>query len=1510
MLGKTTLRMARRAKLIASLVCACRFLGAVGHAATFTWAGSASTDWFNAGNWTPQGIPAPTDTVNFASGTITFTALVALGGQFNWSGGTLGGNPLTITRNGALNISGGSTKYLVTALTNSGTVTWSGSGNLEVDYSSANNQFGLIENTPAGTWNIQNSARLYNTAPNSAYFRNAGIVQKSADTSTTTISIPFYNSGSVSVVQGTFQLTAGGTIENSWSAATGAAINLNAGSFTYNTAPVVTGAGLIELTGGSITLIDDSIPNLQLRGGTISLGSSFQAGGQITNLVVLGGTLTGNNSVQGTFTSAANLPGSLQILSGSVVNWMGGSMQGPVNVSSGGALLISSNNTKYLWGALTNAGTVAWTGTGGLEVDYSTANNQLGTIENLAGALWDIHNSTRLYNNAPNGAYFHNAGTLQKSSDSGTTTISVPVNNSGTLSASQGILLLSGGGNLGGRINAAGGATINLNGGTWTYSIPPSIPGAGLVELTAGTLTLADDVIPKLQLMGGVIGLSTGFQGGAVTNLTLQGGTLLGNLTVKGVLNTGANLPGNLILLSGAAVTWTAGSIQGPVTIASGASLILSGSSQKYLWGALTNAGTVTWAGNGNLEVDYASANNQFGLIENLPGGSWDIQGSARMYNSAPNSAYFRNAGTVQKSADTGLTTISIPFYNSGGVSAFQGTLLFNGGGTIEGSWNAASSAILNLNGGPFTYTAPPTIMGPGLVEMTGGSLTLANDIIPNLQLGGGIITLGSNFQGGQISNLMILGGTLLGNAVVSGSFVTGANLPGNLTLLSGAVVNWIGGSIQGSVNIAQGSSMIISSNSTKYLWGPLTNAGTVSWAGNGGLEVDYSSANAQFGVIENLAGGLWDIQGSSRLYNSAPNGAYFHNAGTVQKSADPGMATISIPFSNLGTTKALMGTLAFNGGISLTGGTLVNGLGDQSSYGQFSLSGSNALSGGLVVNLIGGFVPALGNSFTLVSYSAHNGSFAPFNVPAAAQWLTNYGQTTLTLTVAEVQKLVLLANPNDNIAGAVLAPMVVQIFDSATGQPLATSGVPVTVALSSGNGVVSGTLTRDTDASGKATFNDLSINLVGGKTLTFTAPGMTPATTSFFAIDAGAGAQLAIVKPITGLQLDGGVLQPTPIVQVLDAFGNVVTRSTAPITARVTAGATGFLGGTTTTSVDGNTGSAVLTNLTYSLGNPLSSESISIYFSSPGLTSATNPPVLVNFIFSLITLQSGNSVVQIDPTSSQGVFSWKVDGAETLYQQWYWLRQGNNGPQSSLDGLSQPLGVALTSSNATIKFVSAPFNVTLGFVLEGGASGNGSSDLAQSLSIQNKTNTPLAIHVFQYADFNLAGPMGADTVAFPTAGTVAQQGGSSQMTETVQSPAPTYWEASLYPLTVDKISSATPVILSDAITPASAGDQTFGYQWDLSLLPGQTIAIASTQRIRAATAPSSTLSLTIVSSQPDLTISWPTNGAAGFQLQSANSFDANATWSSVTNLPNVIGETYQIMLPPAAGVRFFRLKH
>ncbi|HEY5912400.1 MAG TPA: hypothetical protein VJA21_17500, partial [Verrucomicrobiae bacterium] len=858
--------------------------------ATKTWNGSAGSDWFNANNWTPAGVPASTDIVNFSSGTISLTAPVTLSNQFNWSGGTLAGNPMTIAPSGALLLGGTGTKYLQNVLTNAGTVTWT-NGAVSVQNDGGGYK-GAIENVAGGLWDIRCDQSLSSYwGGTNAYFHNLGTLQKTAADGTTYVSVPIYNGGSVAAQQGALNFQNGSTIEGVFTASAGAGIVFSGGAFRYSTAPTMTGPGAIQFTGGTLTLLTDVIPNLQLNGGTLSLSPGFQ-GGSITNLTLSGSTLSGSYTVTGTLNwSAGTIGGALSVNSGGTVNWGGGTAGGPVTVASGGGLVLGGSGTKYLRNVLTNAGTITWTN-GSVSVQ-NDGGGYKGAIENLAGGLWDIRcdQSLSSYWGGTN-AYFHNLGTVQKSAAGGTTYVSVPIYNSGSVVVQQGTLNFQNGAIVEGSYTASADAAISFSGGAFSYSVVPVISGSGAVQLTGGTLTLLDDVIRNLQFNGGTLSLNGGFQGGTITNLILTGSTLSGSYTVTGTLNCGGGVNGSLTVANGAVVNWGGGAIAGalqvngggivnwsggsaggPVTVASGASLLVGGTGTKYLANVLTNAGTVTWT-NGTIYVQNDGGGYK-GAIENLAGGLWDIRcdQSLSSYWGGTN-AYFHNLGTMQKTAAGATTYVSLPIYNGGVVAVQQGTLNFQDGGVIEGGFAANAGAAILFSGGAFSYSVVPVVTGPGSIQWTGGSLTLHDDVIPNLQLNGGTLSLGPNFQGGSISNLAF-GGTLSGNYTVSGTLSLGNGISGSLTVGSNGVVNWSGGNVTGGVSltngsvlnwsgggllvglnvvpgafvnwsggsagepvtVASGASLLVGGTGTKYLANVLTNAGTVTWT-NGTIYV------------------------------------------------------------------------------------------------------------------------------------------------------------------------------------------------------------------------------------------------------------------------------------------------------------------------------------------------------------------------------------------------------------------------------------------------------------------------------------------------------------------------------------------------------------------------------------------------------------------------------------------------------------------------------------------------
>ena len=97
--------------------------------------------------------------------------------------------------------------------------------------------------------------------------------------------------------------------------------------------------------------------------------------------------------------------------------------------------------------------------------------------------------------------------------------------------------------------------------------------------------------------------------------------------------------------------------------------------------------------------------------------------------------------------------------------------------------------------------------------------------------------------------------------------------------------------------------------------------------------------------------------------------------------------------------------------------------------------------------------------------------------------------------------KVVLVQQPTDTVVDQTITPAVtVQLQDNSNNN-VTDPNIPITMTLSSGTGTLLGTTTQMTNASGLATFNDLSINVTGAKQLTASSGSLTPATSNSFNI-------------------------------------------------------------------------------------------------------------------------------------------------------------------------------------------------------------------------------------------------------------------------------------------------------------------------------------------------------------------------------------------------------------------------
>ena len=101
-----------------------------------------------------------------------------------------------------------------------------------------------------------------------------------------------------------------------------------------------------------------------------------------------------------------------------------------------------------------------------------------------------------------------------------------------------------------------------------------------------------------------------------------------------------------------------------------------------------------------------------------------------------------------------------------------------------------------------------------------------------------------------------------------------------------------------------------------------------------------------------------------------------------------------------------------------------------------------------------------------------------------------------------------------------------------------------------------------------------------------------------------------------------------------------------------------------------------------------------------------------------MLDLTNRNSEVRVNPTSTDGLLSWTVDGVNQMFQQWFWLRQDPNSYQLSFDQLGTSFGPYLTPTNATINFLPPGLDLTLVYTLAGGEAGSIGSGLTEAISI------------------------------------------------------------------------------------------------------------------------------------------------------------------------------------------------
>ena len=172
--------------------------------------------------------------------------------------------------------------------------------------------------------------------------------------------------------------------------------------------------------------------------------------------------------------------------------------------------------------------------------------------------------------------------------------------------------------------------------------------------------------------------------------------------------------------------------------------------------------------------------------------------------------------------------------------------------------------------------------------------------------------------------------------------------------------------------------------------------------------------------MINNLASGVINVTANFSEGNYGGTRT-FNNAGQLNVAVT-GTANISDAFTNTGTVTINAGTFNLSGSHSLTGGTLNFGINGLNNFGSNILSGAAALAGTLSSTFNGGYLPAVGNSYQIISYGSPSGSFTATNLSPLAAWQVITNATTLTIKVLRLVPQITWPTPADIVYGTALS--------------------------------------------------------------------------------------------------------------------------------------------------------------------------------------------------------------------------------------------------------------------------------------------------------------------------------------------------------------------------------------------------------------------------------------------------------------------------------------------------------
>jgi T5SS/PEP-CTERM-associated repeat protein len=524
----------------------------------------------------------------------------------------------------------------------------------------------------------------------------------------------------------------------------------------------------------------------------------------------------------------------------------------------------------------------------------------------------------------------------------------------------------------------AKGFDATVNSGTVTFDLP----GVAVQQLSVGGSGSLTNAAGELQALKGlfVAGSAQYAQdaggSGLASGVTVTGGAVNVN---GGVMTVDGSYPvPGTVLVAGMQVGLTP-NLPVTVSLSGGGDLTLGNPAGALVLGALGNA---QFKSSGTAVVDGAGTtltslgNTAFGfqgtgavVVKN--GGLLDTRGvTLGREATGVGTVDVRDANTLW--SDSGTAGLAIGYSGQGTLSLSAGARRTGVSGTVIGRFaGAVGNLTVDGIGTSFTDQAGMTIGGlsAAAAAAAGISDTADGGTGRVVVTGGATVAVGAVEMGGDPSGV----GTLSISGAASQFAVATDMLVGGYPA-SPLGPAGLGG--RGSITVSNGGALRVTNNLLLYpsplniltLAGGTVNAGTLTVGGalipNGGGAVARATLTGNGAITGNVA-----------------------NGGTVAPGASAGSLTVVGAFAQ-GPTGLLV--------MEIGGTTPVTG------YDKLTAAAIN-FGGVLDVNLLGGFVPAAGNTFDLLDFSVAQGQFDQIlldPLPIGLSWNTSLLYTAGVISV------------------------------------------------------------------------------------------------------------------------------------------------------------------------------------------------------------------------------------------------------------------------------------------------------------------------------------------------------------------------------------------------------------------------------------------------------------------------------------------------------------------------------